>query len=86
VAIAFVLTLGYYVKLEITDWLWVSLAIAVVLITELVNTAIEVLVDLVSPQKQIKAGIIKDVAAAAVLLSTLFAVVIFILIFTPKFN
>lgn len=85
-AIVFVLVLGYYVKLNRTDWLWIALAIAIVLITELFNTAIEVFVDLVSPQRQTKAGIIKDVAAAAVLISALFALIIFVLIFTPKFN
>ncbi|MNY79213.1 Undecaprenol kinase [compost metagenome] len=56
----------------------------IVLIAELLNTAIEVLVDLVSPDIHPKAKIIKDVAAAAVLVSALTAVVVGLVIFIPK--
>jgi len=81
-----VVCLGVYVHLSIQEWLWLSLAIAFVLVVELINTAIEVLVDLVSPQQQARAGAIKDMAAAAVLVAALLALVIALLIFVPKFN
>ena len=77
--------MGLYFKLSQTEWLWIVSAICLVLILELLNTAIEVLVDLVSPQQHPKAGAIKDIAAAAVLISALLAVVIALLIFVPKF-
>lgn len=81
----FVVLLGFYCQLTTSEWMWIALAIALVLLTELINTALEILVDLVSPQQQPKAGAIKDVAAAAVLVSAFLAVIIALLIFVPKF-
>ncbi len=78
-----VLLLGLYLKINQNQWLWLSLAVALVLVVELVNTAIEVLVDLVSPGYHIKAGIIKDISAAAVLISAVFALVVGLIIFVP---
>jgi diacylglycerol kinase len=75
---------GYYLQLERSDWLWILAAIGLVLVAELLNTAIETLVDLVSPGFHVKAGIVKDTAAAAVLVSALIAAGIGLLIFVPK--
>lgn len=80
-----VIALGVFVKLTIVEWLWICLAIGLVMIIELLNTAIEVLVDLVSPEKHPKAGAIKDLAAAAVLIGAFVAIVIGLCIFVPKF-
>lgn len=80
-----VVILGCYVHLSISEWLWISLAIALVIATELVNTAIEVLVDLVSPEYHAKAGAVKDMAAAAVFIMALLSVGIALFIFMPKF-
>lgn len=76
--------LGYYFGLSSAEWIWIGSAILLVLIVELLNTAIEVLVDLVSPDYHPKAGIIKDVSAGAVLLTALFAVMVGLFIFVPK--
>lgn len=76
--------LGYYLKLNSEEWIWIGSAILLVLIVELLNTAIEVLVDLVSPDYHPKAGIVKDVSAGAVLLTAIFAVMVGLLIFVPK--
>lgn len=84
-AAVLVIALGLYVNLSISEWLWIALGIGLVIITELINTSIEILVDLVSPQKQPKAGAIKDLAAAAVLVSALVALAIGLFIFVPKF-
>ncbi|MCJ8208422.1 diacylglycerol kinase family protein [Mucilaginibacter sp. RS28] len=84
VAMLTAITLGLYFHLSANEWCWLAFAIAFVLITELLNTAIEILVDLVSPGYNIKAGHIKDVSAAAVLLSAIFAVVVGGIIFIPK--
>lgn len=75
---------GFYLKLSLYEWLWICLAIALVLILELLNTAIEVLVDVFSPSYHPKAGIVKDVAAAAVLFAAVLAVLIGLFIFGPK--
>jgi diacylglycerol kinase len=78
-----VLLAGYYFRLSPNEWLWIVAAIALVWITEAVNTAIEKLVDLVSPHFDPRAGAIKDLAAGAVLLAALAAVIIGLLIFWP---
>ncbi|MCD0487751.1 diacylglycerol kinase family protein [Pedobacter sp. MC2016-14] len=83
-AAALVLLAGYGLKLSSSEWIWIATAIGMVLSAELLNTAIEVLVDLVSPQYNIKAGQVKDLAAAAVLLVALIAATIGLIIFIPK--
>ena len=84
-AAVLVVVFGLCVKLSLTDWLWIFFAIGLVMIMELLNTAIEVLVDLVSPEKQRKAGAIKDLSAASVLVSSIVALAIGLCIFVPKF-
>jgi diacylglycerol kinase len=75
---------GWYLNLNRSEWLWILAAVSMVLIAELLNTAIEVLVDLVSPAYHIKAGIVKDTASAAVLIAAIAAASIGLIIFIPK--
>jgi undecaprenol kinase/diacylglycerol kinase (ATP) len=63
------------------DILFVSLAITLVWVTEMINTAIEKAVDLAMPEQHPVAKLAKDVAAGAVLLAAVFAVVVAILVF-----
>ena len=79
-----VIILGCFLNITFQEWLWIILAISMVLIAELFNTAFEVLVNLISPEYNSKAGIIKDLAAGAVLLTAFFAVIIGLIIFLPK--
>jgi diacylglycerol kinase len=74
---------GFLLKISRVEWVLVLLCIAMVIITEMINTIIEKLVDLVSPQKNDQAGIIKDISAAVVLFSACIAVVAGIIIFLP---
>ena len=83
-AILTVVVLGSYLQLSAQEWLWIVGAITLVIIVELINTAIETLVDMVSPQRQPKAGTIKDLAAAAVLIAAMFALIVALFIFVPK--
>ena len=83
-AVVITCLLSFYLNLNSSEWLWMVAAMALVLITELMNTSIEALVDLVSPQYNKKAGIAKDVAAAMVLLSAIAALLIGIIILLPK--
>ena len=76
--------LGVIYKISTQEWLWILLAIGLVLISELLNTALEVLVDLVSPGFHPKAGAVKDVSAAAVLVMAFLAVLIGLIVFVPK--
>ena len=84
VAIVLVALAGWYFQLSSGDWLWIILAIGLVLVTELLNTAIEQLVNLVSPEFNILAGRVKDIAAGAVLIAAISSVAIAAIIFIPK--
>lgn len=75
---------GWYFKLSKTEWLAVVLAMALVLALEAVNTAIEYLTDLVSPDYHPLAGKAKDVAAAAVLIAAIGAVIVGGMVFLPR--
>lgn len=76
--------LGIILKLAPYEWLDLTIVITLVLILELVNTSIEALVDIVSPEIQEKARIAKDVAAATVLVASIGSVIVGILLFLPK--
>jgi diacylglycerol kinase len=84
IAIVVVTALSFYFKLETWEWCSIVIAFVMVLSAEAVNTAIEFVVDLVSPQYHPLAGKAKDVAAAAVLITAMGAVVIGAIIFLPK--
>ena len=76
--------MGFWLKISSSEWCFVVFAIGFVLAAELFNTAIEWLVDLVSPEWNEKAGKIKDVAAGAVLVSAVAALLIGLIVFGPK--
>lgn len=84
VAAIFVLFLGLFLEVETYEWLWLVVAIALVLSAELFNTAIESLTDLASPDIHPLAKRAKDAAAAAVLVLALFAIAVGGLVFLPK--
>jgi diacylglycerol kinase len=75
--------LGLYLKLAYFELVAVVLAISFVLITEMINTAIEEIVNLVTPTRRAGATIAKDVAAGAVLFSAFCAILVGCLIFIP---
>lgn len=84
IAIIVVIT-GIYVRLSLNEWFICLLLFALVFSLELINTAIENTVDLVTTKKNKKAKIAKDAAAGAVLIAAIFASIIGIIIFLPKF-
>lgn len=84
-AIIGVAAAGWYCKLSPGEWLAIVLAIGLVLVAEGLNTALEILVDLVSPEFNIQAGRVKDVAAGAVLIAAVISVLTGLIIFIPKF-
>ncbi len=76
-----VLILSGFFRLSWQEFLFVVLAIALVLMAEAFNTAIETVVDLVSPDYHRLAGKAKDAAAGAVLAAAIFSVVVGIVVF-----
>jgi len=75
---------GLFFSLTATEWCIIVLAIAMVITTEAINTALETLTDLVSPNFHELAGRAKDVAAAAVLIAAIGAAGVGLIIFLPK--
>lgn len=73
--------LGFIKRLEQTEWMILTLLIASVISAELMNTAIEAVVDLISPQHHPLAKVAKDAAAGAVLVLSIGALVIGCLLF-----
>ena len=84
VAAVGVVIAGLIFNLSTTEWLWIVFAIGFVFSAELFNSAIEEVVNLVSPEFNKKAGKIKDLAAAAVLISAVTAAIVGLVIFIPK--
>jgi len=80
-----VTVLGLVMDLSTTEWLFQTLAIAMVLTSESLNTAIEKLCDFVNPNYNERIGFIKDIAAGAVTFAALFAIIIGLIIYLPKF-
>ncbi len=83
VATVAVLVLGIWAKLSRWEWCVLLLTVGMVLTCEMVNSAIEKLTDLVSPEYHPKAGIVKDIAAGAVLIVAIVASIIGICLFWP---
>ena len=79
-----VLGLGWYFGLARWEWALVALAVGLVWSLELVNTAIEAVVNLVSPEYHPLAGRAKDVAAGAVLAGAVAALAVGLLVFGPR--
>lgn len=83
VAAAAAIALGFIFDIKRWEWAMVALAIGLVFITECINTSIEFLTDLVSPGFNEKAGKVKDLASAAVLIAAIVAVFIGLIVFFP---
>lgn len=79
-AVSVLLTSLFYGFSE-AQLLWLNLAIFSVLVCEMINTAIESVVDMHGEEYNVNAAIAKDVAAGAVMLSAAFAVVVAVRLF-----
>ena len=79
-----VIIAGIVFKITFVEWGVCFVLFALVLSLELMNTAIENVVDLVTDEKKVKAKVAKDAAAGAVLVAAIFAVIIGISIFLPR--
>ncbi len=83
VASVAVVAVSLWLELGRIEWAILVLTIALVWVAEFVNTAVEAVVDLLSPDIHPLARVAKDVAAAAVLIAALAAVVIGLLLLGP---
>ncbi|WP_242086874.1 diacylglycerol kinase family protein [Aestuariivivens sediminis] len=85
VCIAIAITLaGFIYNISTTEWMAQILAIALVIGTEALNTAIEEVANFIHPEYHSKIGYIKDIAAGAVFIAAFFASIIGLMIYLPK--
>lgn len=80
----FALVLGIILRLNAMEWLLLAFTIFYVLTLELLNTVLEAMVDLVSPEITPYAKIAKDVSAACVLLAAFMSLIVGSALFLPK--
>jgi diacylglycerol kinase len=84
VATIAVVTLGLFFDLKAYEWLAIVFSIGFVITTEIINTAMENISDFIEPNRNEKIKRIKDLAAAAVLISAITALAIALIVFIPK--
>jgi diacylglycerol kinase len=84
IAVFVVSVSGFYFKINYLEWCIVILCFVLVIALEAINSAIEYLTDLASPDFHPLAGKAKDMAAGAVLIAAIGSVVIAFVIFFPK--
>ncbi|WP_300660774.1 diacylglycerol kinase family protein [Fluviicola sp.] len=79
------ITLGFVLEISLNEWISLIIVMSLVFICELINTSLEALADFASPEKHPQIKKVKDLAAAAVLISAVSALITGIIIFAPKF-
>ena len=75
---------GFLLNISALEWMSVIFAVGLVWVSESLNTAIEKITDLASPEYHELARITKDTAAAAVLIASVTSAIIGLIVFLPK--
>ena len=83
IAALLVIVAGIVFGVNPMEWVLLVIAIALVFVSEFVNTIIERIIDIFYPEKHAKVGKIKDMAAGMVLFSSLIAVILGVIVFYP---
>jgi diacylglycerol kinase len=81
-----VLIAGFIVELNRFEWLWLLIATTIVLALEAINTSIELLSDVYTLDFNLKIKQVKDIAAGAVLIASIFTVIVGAIIFLPHLS
>ncbi|MFP7493599.1 diacylglycerol kinase family protein [Terribacillus saccharophilus] len=84
VAAVLAIIAGIFFRIETAEWTAVLLSIGFVIATEMINTVIELMMDHLSPERSETAGLIKDIAAGAVLIAAITAVLVGLTVFVPE--
>lgn len=83
-AVLCVVAAGFVFRISVSEWCICLILFGVILSLELVNTAMEAVVDLVTEERRPLAKLAKDTAAGAVLIAAIMAAGVGLLIFVPK--
>jgi diacylglycerol kinase len=81
-----VLVAGFILGLNRFEWLWLFIASTIVLALEAINTSIELLADVYTLEFNAKIKQVKDIAAGAVLIASIFAFIVGLSIFIPHLS
>ncbi len=81
-----VIALAVYCDVSASDWRWLIVAMGMVWVGETINTAVEYVCDVVSPDYNHAVKHAKDIAAGGVLIAAVAALVIGVLTFYPYFS
>ena len=76
---------GFIMHISATEWMFQVFSIGLVLVAESLNTGIEKLADFIHPDYHKQIGRIKDISAGAAFFAAIFAVIIGLIIYLPKF-
>ena len=83
--IAIIVTVaGFYFNISTNEWVAQVLAIGLVMTAEGMNTAIEEIANFIHPERHDKIGLIKDIAAGAVFIASIFSSIVGLIIYLPK--
>lgn len=83
VAAIAVFALGIFIGIEAVEWLWIASAIVLVIIAEMINSAIEKLCNRLTTQQDPEIKVIKDISAGFVLIASFYALIVAAIIFSP---
>lgn len=85
IGLVVIVSLFFLWPVTAVEFLFISLAFSLVLITELQNTALENALDKLHPELHNAIGLSKDMAAGAVLLAGLFLLLVLVVLFVSRF-
>lgn len=74
---------GLYFKITSTQWLIITFTITLVIVAEMINTALESMVDLITSEHRQHAKIAKDTSAGMVLITAILAIIVAAIVFLP---
>lgn len=77
--------MGFVFKINIVEWFIILIFSCIVLLLEMLNTAIESFMDLKIGRYDVRVSHVKDIMAGIVLISSIFALIVGLIIFTPHF-
>ena len=83
-AFLIVIILSFLLKLTTIEFIFILFVSFLVIITEMLNTCVEVIVDMITKDYNVLAMYAKDLGAGAVLVSTILAIIVGLIIFIPK--
>ena len=83
-AAIFIIALGFILHISKTEWALIIICIGFVFMAEILNTALELMVDHVSPEFNERAGKIKDLAAGGVLICSIVSLSVGLIVILPK--